>query len=94
MKESFDDNELTFLNITIAKFVLPRLQEFKYFHKSHPSNLSLNEWFEIIDKMIKAFELVIEKEDNILNVKQAIQDDNGIQIGLQLFIKHYADLWG
>ena len=94
MKESFDDNELTFLNITIAKFALPRLQEFKYFHKSHPSVLSLDEWFEVIDKIIKAFQLIIEKEDNVLNIKQAIQNDNEIQIGLQLFAKHYADLWG
>lgn len=51
------DSELWNLDLTIAKFILPRLIRFKEFENSHPINFkSVEEWNEVVDKMIWSFE--------------------------------------
>lgn len=52
--------ELWNLDATIAKFVLPRLVEYKKICNSRPPRLSMNEWYEILDKIIYAMSWVIK----------------------------------
>lgn len=54
------------LNITFAEFILPRLKRFKKDTNCYPCNdeiTSPEDWDNILDKMILAFEYILE-EDN------------------------------
>lgn len=57
--KTIDVEELYDLDITIARFVLPRLIAFKQ-HSEHPPrlNISSEEWNAILDKMIYAFDRI------------------------------------
>lgn len=59
--------ELWSLDLTIANFVLPRLIAFKKNNIGYPSEFkSKKEWDNVLDKMIAAFNLIING-DNILD---------------------------
>lgn len=52
------------LDYTIAEFVLPRLKKFKKDNNGYPGILSgEDEWDEILDKMILAFDYIIHDDD-------------------------------
>lgn len=58
------------LDITVAKFILPRLKFFKKKVLCYPSELSMEEWKAIIDKMILSFSLILDdSEPNFTNYK-------------------------
>ena len=77
------------LDYTIAEFVVPRLKLFKKEVDCHPQEFnSLEEWKNVLDKMIKAFdnmEIFYSPSDKDLK--------NAVEEGLNLFRKHYHDLW-
>ena len=76
------------LDYYIAKFVLPRLKLFKKVERGYPCDLkSIDEWHDILDKMIAAFEILATDEWNTQD-EQKIVDE-----GLDLFRKYYQDLW-
>ena len=78
------------LDYTIAKFTLPRLKRFKKINNGFPSSLSEKEWNIILDKMIRAFELCILDGDSGL-LKLEYYDE--MEEGLELFGKHFRELW-
>lgn len=85
----FDTSECWSLDITIAKFILPRLIEFKEKTIGTPTMIKTAEqWLKILSKMIVAFEL-ISKENHISND----EENKKIQKGLDLFRKYYFSLW-
>ena len=52
------------LDTTIAEFVFPRLKQFKKDYDVCPGTLeSMEEWDDILDKMILAFEYIVHKYD-------------------------------
>ena len=56
---TIDVEELCDLDITIAKFILPRLMAFKQHCERTPRmTMTREEWEEILDKMIYAFERI------------------------------------
>ena len=76
------------LDYYIAKFILPRLKLFKKVERGYPCDLKLiDEWHDILDKMIAAFEILATDEWNTQD-EQKIVDE-----GLDLFRKYYQDLW-
>ena len=80
------------LDMTIAQFVLPRLELFKNLTDCYPDRdgcHSYEEWMNILDKMIKAFS-IISKSAGITRNRDEIQI---LEEGLDLFRKHYLDLW-
>lgn len=78
------------LDITIAKFVLPRLKVFKKVTDCYPCEFnSLKEWHDVLDKMIESFYLIT----NCSSYKTFIENEEDIKQGLDLFIKYYHDLW-
>lgn len=80
------------LDITIADFILPRLQEFKKVSDSFPHDLSsVEEWHDILDKMIAAFTLISNKFKHPLEFYESRAET--IDCGLDLFRKYYYDLW-
>lgn len=86
----FSDDELWNLDVTIAKFVLPRLKRFRKNINGYPGDFKdENEWYDVLDKMIQAFDLIAESGYYLPNDKnyRIIED------GLDLFRKYYSCLW-
>ncbi len=82
------------LDITIAEFILPRLKLFKKVVDCHPHDLnSMKEWHDILDKMIEAFYLIINRFSELLDVQEIRVREEKISYGLDLFRKYYNHLW-
>jgi len=63
IERGFDDTELWSLDRTIAKYVLPRLIEFKKVTNGCPPELeSFDDWIDIINKMIYSFDHIVNQE--------------------------------
>lgn len=87
----FDDSETWSLTCTISKFILPRLKLFKAVSMgTTPINLSKEDWKEILNKMIYAFE-IIPRDNETWN----FTDEERIKIdeGLDLFRQYFFALW-
>lgn len=55
----FDVSEICDLDISIARFILPRLQEFRKTTERTPScSMTMEQWTEILDKMIFSFDRI------------------------------------
>jgi hypothetical protein len=70
IERGFDDTELWSLDRTIAKYVLPRLVEFKKVVNGYPPEFDkLDDWMDVIDKMIYSFDHIVncEKYDDELD---------------------------
>lgn len=95
MTRGFDDSETWNLDMTIAKFLVPRLKAFKECENGHPAGMSEKKWDKILDEMIEGFELHCTKDEwefdmdiNTRNEKKAKVDK-----ALKHFSKYFHDLW-
>lgn len=86
LKRGFDDSELWSLDKTIIGFILPRLKAYREKHFSTPEDVTKEEWNDILDRMIVAFEL--SKNDEYTPEEKA-----KIDRGLKLFVKYLKNLW-
>lgn len=88
-ERGFDDTELWNLDVSIAKFIFPRL---KAFSKSgcRPGHLEEEEWLEILNKMIRSFELM---SDDVDAFSYDAKINMEIEEGLELFHQYYRNLW-
>ena len=90
----WDSTECWNLDTTIAKFILPRLKEFREIHCGHPSRLGdEDKWNEILDKMISAFDFASKEADPKLSWKELEAKTAEAQEGFKLFAEYYFDLW-
>jgi hypothetical protein len=104
----WDDSETWSLDYSLAKLISPRLKKLKEKlnnFKTFPNSLSteeegnsdecfdkhFNQWIKIIDKMILAFDIIIKNDTYYWNNQGKL--DSRIEEGLDLFRKHYFDLW-
>ena len=95
MTRGFDDSETWNFDITIAKFIVPRLKRFKECKNGYPARLTEKKWDKILDEMIEGFELHCTKDDwdfdpdlNARNEKLA-----KVNKALKNFSKYFYDLW-
>lgn len=78
------------LDQTIAKFIIPRLKLFKEAKDCYPHQLdNMGEWDAIIDTMLDAFSVVSEKTAS----ERSDSEMKIVEEGLDLFRKHFNDLW-
>jgi len=84
----FDDRQLWGLDMTIATFVYPRLIRFKEIVISYPNGLTMQKWYDALDKMIEGFRLIILDQTVYTQEELDIQTE-----AIQLFSKYYFDLW-
>ncbi len=86
----YSDEDLFSLDDTISRFILPRLKAFREcpggYNDCYFNNM--DEWVACIDKMIRAFELMIE--DDWFGDDQLTKEKNE---GFELFCEHYGSLW-
>lgn len=84
----FDDTETWSLDITIAKFILPRLKVFKDVTEGYPACFGSEEaWQETLDDMIYWLERYVD-EDNFL----ASEDERETR-GRKAFAEYFSSLW-
>lgn len=111
-KKYVDSKECWNLDYKIAEFVLPRLKRFRQDTNSYPGHGELDtfeKWMEALDKMILAFEYIIE-DDNWWLGNADYDSSDGLYMdlkkseeikkrqviineGLQLFGKYFQNLW-
>lgn len=85
----WDESEVWSLDNTSAKFLAPRLKEFKKIKTGHPQNIDIEQWDIYLDEMIFAFSSLQERSIYHFDTNTS----NRIQNGLNLFSKYYHDLW-
>src|SRR5574344_1495411 len=89
-KHVYPIEEVWNTNNTIAQFIVPRLQAFKALDKHGycPAFKDMREWDKAIQKMIDAFELM-----KYAGATHTADEDKTISEGLELFCKHFHNLW-
>lgn len=85
----FSERDTWSLDVPIAEYILPRLKLFKTCAPGYPVRLKKKEeeWNANLDKMILAFEKVLECDGG------PSQFEDEIDEGLELFGKYYRGLW-
>ena len=94
IERGFDNSELWSLDYTIARFIHPRLVEFKKDLHGWPGGLeSFEVWTEILDKMILAFSYLADDEEHFISMEHENMKNDKIDEGLKLFAEYYRGLW-
>ena len=88
-KNDYPIEEVWNTDNTLAKLIVPRLKAFKALDKHGycPAFKGEREWNNAIQKMIDAFEL-LEHITSYTDEEEQIIDE-----GLELFSKHFRNLW-
>jgi len=90
----WDDSETWNLDTTLAKFIAPRLKRFKELNNGIPHDFTEETWDEALDKMIFALDKCAKKdEDEESGLYWDKETYAQIDEGLELFGKHFRDLW-
>jgi len=90
LRHGFDYADTWCLFYAQAKWLLPRLRHFKEFTGGHPFDITQEKWVEIIEQMIRAFELsIMEGDGDILTEDEYVEVDRG----LHLLAEWYFHLW-
>jgi hypothetical protein len=99
----YSDPDIWGLNECLTRFILPRLIAFRdqNFHGVPLGVESEEEWKEVLDKIILAFDLMRKDDEcewdydgddeNFYELLK--QDGERVTEGLELFAKYYRDLW-
>lgn len=100
-KRKIKDVDTWNLDYNIARYTLPLLKRFKELKNGFPARLeSMEEWDEILDKIIWSLEEIVNDEDGLQLTGYTEQDReiikeyyNKKQEGLRLFGEYLCDLW-
>lgn len=86
------NEEVWDLDVTLAKYILPRLIKFKNINTNgYPVIFnSLEEWHKVIDKMIWSFE---KQLNNAWNYNSLDEESKIYLEGVHLFAEYFSDLW-
>lgn len=76
IERGFDDTELWNLEFSIAKYVLPRLIEYRKVMNGYPASVNTFEEFqEIVDKMIYAFDHIVNEDKYTDDLEKELEID-------------------
>ena len=93
-KDGFIPAEFWNLDSTLAMYIYSHLCYFRdNCNVGHPGNMSEEKWNKILDDMITAFKLLIEKDETDYHSIESKNRQKKIRYGLRLFIKYLYDLW-
>ena len=85
----FSDEKLWNLDVTIAEFILPRLERLIEYQHGYPSEFTEAEWKEVLGRMIKAFKIISSDDFWDMDVEKKCAVENG----LDFFREYYFALW-
>ena len=95
----FSDTETWSLYSVLSEFVLPRLKRFKKITNGFPSvptsmgDMTMDKWYEILDKIIFAFDWALTSDDMFENKKEYMNGWKKYKEGMELFAEYFRDLW-
>ena len=93
-EDGFIPAEFWNLDSTLAMYIYSHLCYFRdNCNVGHPGNVSEEKWNKILDDMITAFRLLIEKDETDYHSIESKNRQKKIRYGLRLFIKYLYDLW-
>ena len=93
-EDGFIPAEVWNLDSTLAMYIYSHLCYFRdNCNVGHPGNMSEEKWNKILDDMITAFKLLIEKDETDYHSIESKNRQKKIRYGLRLFIKYLYDLW-
>lgn len=93
-EDGFIPAEFWNLDSTLAMYIYSHLCYFRdNCNVGHPGNMSEDKWNKILDDMIIAFKLLIEKDETDYHSIESKNRQKKIRYGLRLFIKYLYDLW-
>lgn len=93
-EDGFIPAEFWNLDNTLAMYIYSHLCYFRdNCNVGHPGNMSEEKWNKILDDMIIAFKLLIEKDETDYHSIESKNRQKKIRYGLRLFIKYLYDLW-
>ena len=93
-EDGFIPAEFWNLDSTLAMYIYSHLCYFRdNCNVGHPGNMSEEKWNKILDDMITAFKLLIEKDETDFHSIESKNRQKKIRYGLRLFIKYLYDLW-
>ena len=93
-EDGFISAEFWNLDSTLAMYIYSHLCYFRdNCNVGHPGNMSEEKWNKILDDMITAFKLLIEKDETDYHSIESKNRQKKIRYGLRLFIKYLYDLW-
>lgn len=84
-KVKISRDDIYSLDATLALVILPALKKYRENEGGRPCDISEEEWHEIIDKMIKSFQMKIDDD--------TWEDAQEMQEGFELFGEWYQNLW-
>ena len=89
----FTNEELWSLDVTISKFILPRLKRFKKSTNGYPSDLTWKKWCAILDKMIFSFDVIAGPKMWDVDCMMDKKLWKKVEEGLKLFAERFNSLW-
>jgi hypothetical protein len=89
MTRGWDDGQTFSLDYSLGKLIAPRLKRFKELTIGVPGDMTEQEWAEKLDKMIDFFEFAGSE----YRWSAGPEEYDKHQEGLELFVKHYWNLW-
>lgn len=92
-RRGWDDRDTWCLDHVIAEFTLPRLKRFKELNMGYPSSLTADQWDRVLDRMIRAFELLLREFEDNEDPHTWRRNTHSIEIGLRLFGLYFRSLW-
>lgn len=90
---NFTNEELWNLDVTIAKFILPRLKRYKKSTRCHPAEITEKQWDTILDKMIFSFNFFATDKRWAIEIFTNEKIWKKVDEGLELFAKWFGSLW-
>lgn len=87
----FSDDSLFSFDSTVGKFMVPRLIAFKEINFGCPSTLTMEEWEDILDKMIFAFRYSYSNKKYEYPIDQELYAS--YEEGMELFKTYFHHLW-
>jgi len=87
IKEGFQDDETWSLDISVARWILPRLKRYREISKE--ALLTTTEYDEGLDKCVKAFEAIANEECCLMGETNHPQ----VSEGLDWFRQNFFTLW-
>ena len=100
IKRGFDDSETWSLRDTIANFIVPRMIRYKEilietgcrsgYDNEKDSNGDIIDEIKMLEKIIRAFELVLRDGGNFILTKEEEKEYNE---GIDLFPEYFLSLW-
>lgn len=88
----FDDSETWSLQQSLSRVILPRLKRFKEVRVGYPSDLSQEEWDNILEDMVFAFEF-FASDDQYTKYPSDGKEYKRALKGIKLFSKRFGNLW-